>query len=550
MPTTKNMNLGNSDNQINVNFNNGDLILNEGCVKKDKRTIDRLIPGNTYHLSIPANTNLQTLLGDQAAYIMISGYSNLVTSMTGSSISTMYTSFGYNINISSSYATIYGINLGNIFYELAGANASIEVDIVYSSMISYSASAADALLDFITDDITSEINRVETTLTETDIYINNLSNGTYQIIPSMKEPISIYYYGGTSTYYVSCGLTNIGGMLYISDAGTGTKYWMYIPLYSNMTIYYGWTSGTSGSSSSFTFNSNYMTSVPSSYKQVPNLSYASYSIPYQYTTSTYGTSSYPLNGTSSSTYTKFLSNREDFFLLGTSSSTSYGAPYTPTTTQYCHMKTIGYYTYNTTYKYFKQTITCMPDNKTYERYVTYNSSSSITWGTWAQVTSGGGISTQSGTSTYYLVGSNSSSTATDSTLYKYYSSTSSTVYMTSGALYATSFHALSDKRLKENIVPYSPNKSILDLPIYEYNYKESKEHSIGCMAQDLQEYCPQIVETNKDGYLNINESKIVYLLLDEVKKQNKRINELEEKNKRIDKLEQEIEELKKLMRGE
>ena len=100
-----------------------------------------------------------------------------------------------------------------------------------------------------------------------------------------------------------------------------------------------------------------------------------------------------------------------------------------------------------------------------------------------------------------------------------------------GTVKALSFNAVSDKRLKENIVEYSPNKSILDLPIYSYNFisDEKKTKKIGCLAQDLKEICPEIVKEDDKGYLSIEENKIVYLLLDEVKKLKKRVDELEAK---------------------
>lgn len=97
-----------------------------------------------------------------------------------------------------------------------------------------------------------------------------------------------------------------------------------------------------------------------------------------------------------------------------------------------------------------------------------------------------------------------------------------------GQITATSFYATSDKRLKENIKEFIPQKSILDLPVVEFDFKDSGEHTIGCLAQDLQEICPQIVNENANGYLSINEGKIIYLLLDEVKKLRKEINLLKE----------------------
>lgn len=93
---------------------------------------------------------------------------------------------------------------------------------------------------------------------------------------------------------------------------------------------------------------------------------------------------------------------------------------------------------------------------------------------------------------------------------------------------ADSFYANSDRRLKENIQPYTCSKSILDLPVYEFDYINSGEHTIGCMAQDLQDICPQLVTEKQDGYLTINESKLVYLLLQEVKELKNQISQLED----------------------
>lgn len=72
-------------------------------------------------------------------------------------------------------------------------------------------------------------------------------------------------------------------------------------------------------------------------------------------------------------------------------------------------------------------------------------------------------------------------------------------------------------------------KSILDLPVVEFDYNTDNSHHIGCIAQDLQEICPEIVHENKYGYLTIEENKLVYLLLDEVKKLKQEIEELKNK---------------------
>lgn len=86
-----------------------------------------------------------------------------------------------------------------------------------------------------------------------------------------------------------------------------------------------------------------------------------------------------------------------------------------------------------------------------------------------------------------------------------------------GTITATAFYASSDERLKENIVDYKYHDSILDIPVKEFDYKETGVHAVGFIAQELQEKFPELVNTGEDGYLSIAENKLVYLLLEEVK---------------------------------
>lgn len=94
------------------------------------------------------------------------------------------------------------------------------------------------------------------------------------------------------------------------------------------------------------------------------------------------------------------------------------------------------------------------------------------------------------------------------------------------SVYATTFYATSDARLKTNLRPYIPNKSILDLPIYKFDFINGTKDEIGCMAQDLLTICPEAVDTTDETCLSIKENKIIYLLLDEVKKLKAEINSL------------------------
>lgn len=94
---------------------------------------------------------------------------------------------------------------------------------------------------------------------------------------------------------------------------------------------------------------------------------------------------------------------------------------------------------------------------------------------------------------------------------------SATTVTASGMVQGSSFNATSDRRLKENMIPLEKVEGLLDLPLYEYDYKETGIHSLGCMAQDLKEIAPLLVEEDKNGYLSVKESKLVYYLLMEVK---------------------------------
>lgn len=93
---------------------------------------------------------------------------------------------------------------------------------------------------------------------------------------------------------------------------------------------------------------------------------------------------------------------------------------------------------------------------------------------------------------------------------------------------AGTFNAMSDMRLKENFQPLKPEKSILDLPTYKFDFINGAKNQVGCKAQDLQEICPEIVNEDANGMLSIQESKIVYFLLEEVKKLRKEVDDLKE----------------------
>ena len=97
---------------------------------------------------------------------------------------------------------------------------------------------------------------------------------------------------------------------------------------------------------------------------------------------------------------------------------------------------------------------------------------------------------------------------------------------TTGEIKANSYLATSDERLKTNIKPFVYNRSILDLSVKTFDFKEGAKNEIGCIAQDLLEIYPELVEADDNGFLSIKENKLIYLLLEEVKILKDEINKL------------------------
>lgn len=115
----------------------------------------------------------------------------------------------------------------------------------------------------------------------------------------------------------------------------------------------------------------------------------------------------------------------------------------------------------------------------------------------------------------------------------------------------------SDKRFKKDIIPItSVLENILELKgVYYYwdtlNYPNrgfSSSKTIGLIAQDLQKYYPELVHTDKQGYLAVDYSKFSAVLLQAIKEQQFLIDQQNQNNEKqqyqIDFLIEEIRQLK------
>lgn len=97
------------------------------------------------------------------------------------------------------------------------------------------------------------------------------------------------------------------------------------------------------------------------------------------------------------------------------------------------------------------------------------------------------------------------------------------------------FNAVSDMRLKENIeiANFSAMDVVKLLTVFTFNYKKTKEPSIGLLAQEAQNIKIEDFElvTDNNEYLTIKESKLVYILWKAVQELGKEIKQLKEEIK-------------------
>jgi hypothetical protein len=101
-----------------------------------------------------------------------------------------------------------------------------------------------------------------------------------------------------------------------------------------------------------------------------------------------------------------------------------------------------------------------------------------------------------------------------------------------------SWTASSDARLKDNVRPYTDG--LLQLlkinPVYfHYNDKsgyDTRKEYVGVLAQDLQKVAPYMVNTftqNKEEYLSVDNTAMMYMLINAVKEQQEQIEALKKK---------------------
>lgn len=98
-----------------------------------------------------------------------------------------------------------------------------------------------------------------------------------------------------------------------------------------------------------------------------------------------------------------------------------------------------------------------------------------------------------------------------------------------GTLNSTTFNSLSDRNLKENIVPImSATDKVKQLNGVEFTWKSGGKKSAGVIAQELEEVLPWLVETS-DGVKSVNYAGLTGYLIQTIKELSTRIEVLENK---------------------
>lgn len=102
----------------------------------------------------------------------------------------------------------------------------------------------------------------------------------------------------------------------------------------------------------------------------------------------------------------------------------------------------------------------------------------------------------------------------------------STTLQVSGTITCVDINSTSDVNLKENIHTIeNPLDKVMQINGVSFNWKETKEVSVGVIAQDVEEIIPEVVKKSGD-VKTVNYNGLVGVLIEAIKEQQKQIQEL------------------------
>lgn len=108
-----------------------------------------------------------------------------------------------------------------------------------------------------------------------------------------------------------------------------------------------------------------------------------------------------------------------------------------------------------------------------------------------------------------------------------YSCADVTITSSTGTLTATYLTTSSDANKKENIKTIeNPLDKVNSLRGVEFDWIDTKTHSIGLIAQEVEKIIPEVVTTDSEGVKSISYGIMIGLLIESIKEQQKQIEDL------------------------
>jgi len=150
---------------------------------------------------------------------------------------------------------------------------------------------------------------------------------------------------------------------------------------------------------------------------------------------------------------------------------------------------------------------------------------------WSTVSGGGGGATLSNetasATTHYPAMSTTSSGTWSSAIVS-----TTKLYFTpsTGQLNATIFNSLSDENAKKDIQTIeNALDTVNNIRGVKFNWKENDIPSMGLIAQEIEQYLPELVHTTQEGEKSVNYGGIVGVLIEAIKELSDRVKKLEGK---------------------
>lgn len=104
------------------------------------------------------------------------------------------------------------------------------------------------------------------------------------------------------------------------------------------------------------------------------------------------------------------------------------------------------------------------------------------------------------------------------------------VFINNDLIVAGSMYNTSDRRLKDGVQPITQEDvdhfSTLNPVHYMYKNDASQRHHFGVVAQDVEEWFPDMVEDSHLGYKTVNYQEFIPLIMAKMKQMQKEIDEL------------------------